>query len=190
MHPGRAAGGILEQHGAAAPPDHGAGRTSDFVRLVPLPLEVLGMGHRCSRLRSADPVLLPDQLSLLADRVCLEILIAVARVPRDVTALAARLDLALPHVSRNLGDLSAAGLVQAQRNGRQKVYHPGPALSTRFTGDGALFRITDEEGSAAELRLSVVLLAALEGTAIQITDAAVLARPGSVPTPRRSPSGL
>ena len=64
-----------------------------------------------------------EVLRTLAHERRLEILHALAEGPRDVSSLAAEIGAAQPNVSQHLAVLRTAGLVEAERAGREVRYH-------------------------------------------------------------------
>ena len=71
-----------------------------------------------------DPItiLQADVLRTLAHPRRLEILHALAEAPTEVSRLAARLNLSQPNVSQHLAVLRSAGVVEAERDGREVRY--------------------------------------------------------------------
>jgi DNA-binding transcriptional ArsR family regulator len=67
-------------------------------------------------------ILQAEVLRTLAQPTRLELLHALAAGPREVRRLAAALGVSQPNVSQHLAVLRAAGLVEADRQGRDVVY--------------------------------------------------------------------
>lgn len=61
-------------------------------------------------------------ISALAHPVVLKVLVALHDSPASVSALAERLEVALPAVSRRLADLQEFDLVTYQKKGRHRIY--------------------------------------------------------------------
>ncbi|MFN0133902.1 MAG: ArsR family transcriptional regulator [Phycisphaerales bacterium] len=100
-------------------------------------------------------------------RTRLEVLIALARSPSSVSALAERLELEISHVSHMLGELESAGLVGHIRVAQRCVYSIGPMLVVAFEGEAgkrqsATLTLTGDTGSAVTLWVSPDELEALE----------------------------
>lgn len=100
-------------------------------------------------------------------RTRLEVLLALARSPSSVSALAERLDLEVSHVSHLLGELESAGLVGHVREAQRCVYSLGPMLAVAFEREGsahqsARLTLTADTGSTLTLAISEDELAALE----------------------------
>lgn len=68
-------------------------------------------------------VLQAEVLKTLASPRRLEILHRLSEGPREVGRLAAELGLSQPNVSQHLGVLRGAGMVEAERDGREVRYH-------------------------------------------------------------------
>lgn len=75
-------------------------------------------------MRSMDPItiLQADILKTLASPRRLEILHRLALGPTEVSRLAADLAMSQPNVSQHLGVMRAAGIVDAERDGREVRY--------------------------------------------------------------------
>ena len=67
-------------------------------------------------------ILQADVLRTLANARRLEILHRLADGPREVSRLAAEIGISQPNVSQHLAVLRAAGVVDAERNGREVRY--------------------------------------------------------------------
>jgi DNA-binding transcriptional ArsR family regulator len=66
-------------------------------------------------------------LQALADPTRRKVLETLARGPRPVGEIAARLPVSRPAVSQHLKALEAAGLVHAARQGTRRIYRADPA---------------------------------------------------------------
>jgi ArsR family transcriptional regulator len=71
-----------------------------------------------------DPIysLQADVLKTLASPRRLEIIHRLAEGPRDVTRLADELGISQPNASQHLAVMRSAGIVEAERNGREVIY--------------------------------------------------------------------
>lgn len=71
-----------------------------------------------------DPIyaLQADVLKTLASPRRLEIIHRLAEGPRDVTRLAEELGISQPNASQHLAVMRTAGIVEAERNGREVIY--------------------------------------------------------------------
>ena len=71
-----------------------------------------------------DPIyaLQADVLKTLASPRRLEIIHRLAEGPRDVTRLADELGISQPNASQHLAVMRTAGIVEAERNGREVIY--------------------------------------------------------------------
>lgn len=63
-----------------------------------------------------------ERLRALADESRLRLLLRLREAPANVTTLAGELAIAQASVSKHLGILKQAGLVEAQRQGTQMIY--------------------------------------------------------------------
>ncbi len=91
-------------------------------------------------------VSLPDLVEVVRYRARLEILIALARAPKDVSTLAADLDLALSTVSHHLRPLYGWGLVQFDRIDKHHVYRLGRQILRTLCGDTMHLSINMSQG--------------------------------------------
>ncbi len=71
-----------------------------------------------------DPIyaLQADVLKTLASPRRLEIIHRLSEAPRDVTRLADELGISQPNASQHLAVMRAAGIVEAERSGREVIY--------------------------------------------------------------------
>src|SRR5574340_605714 len=71
-----------------------------------------------------DPIyaLQADVLKTLASPRRLEIIHRLSEGPRDVTSLADELGISQPNASQHLAVMRAAGIVEAERSGREVIY--------------------------------------------------------------------
>jgi DNA-binding transcriptional ArsR family regulator len=111
-------------------------------------------------MRGMDPIysLQADVLKTLASPRRLEIIHLLADGPRDVTRLAEELGITQPNASQHLAVMRAAGIVEAERSGREVIYRLADPDVVRACGimRGVLTRrlarlseITDTAGVAA-----------------------------------------
>lgn len=107
-------------------------------------------------------ILQADILKTLASPRRLDILHRLASGPTEVGRLAADLHLSQPNVSQHLGVMRAAGIVEAERNGREVRY-----------------RLADPE----VMRACAIMRGVLER---RLARLAVLATQPTQPTPARS----
>lgn len=107
-------------------------------------------------IRSARPqfVGMFDLAEIQACPVRYEILVNVARAPVDVSALAQRLDLGIPLVSRYLGQLQGAGLLTHTKHGKYHIFTLGPAASAVFNDQGLILTMRSDDGQSVQWTLN------------------------------------
>jgi predicted transcriptional regulator len=93
-----------------------------------------------------------DVARAVASARCLEVLLAILRVPRSVTELAGDLDLDLPRVSEGLGELMGAGLLMYRQSGRAHEYMASPNVRLAFEDGCIVFGFHASCGSSVVLR--------------------------------------
>ena len=98
----------------------------------------------------AEPM--PDLLSGIANRVRLEILMSLARAPKDVSSVAAELEFAIHTISHHLGVLSSHGLVEQERLKTRRVYRLSRSWTLAATDGVMHLRAAGSEGLEFELR--------------------------------------
>ncbi len=154
-----------------------------------------------------------DVAGAVASARCLEVLVAILRVPRTVTELAGDLDLDLPRVSECLGEIVGAGLLMYQQSGRVHEYMASPNVRLSFEDNRVVFGFHASRGSSVVLRPTPEELAELvrsdhraavpfrpigvnvpaeapnAGIELKITPAAARGRWGDAPTTPRPASG-
>ena len=90
----------------------------------------------------------------------LEILVALGvHGECSVGSLATRLELERSAVSHALAVLREADLVRVRIDGRQRLYHVGPAFRLERRGDGFVIELRREDGYALTLSRSAARLA-------------------------------
>jgi ArsR family transcriptional regulator len=104
--------------------------------------------------------MLAETLKSIANPHRLRIIHLLAEEPREVTRLAADLGISQPNASQHLGVLRAAGLVEAERAGREVRY-----------------RLVDPEVTVACTQMRRVLARRLDRLAELASDAARYPRP-------------
>ena len=87
----------------------------------------LAMNRKCAYIYDAhmDPIwsLQSEVMKILASPRRLEILHLLAEEPKEVGRLAEEMGITQPNVSQHLAVMRAAGIVEAQRDGREVRYH-------------------------------------------------------------------
>ena len=87
----------------------------------------LAMMRKCAYIYDAhmDPIwsLQSEVMKILASPRRLEILHLLAEEPKEVGRLAEEMGITQPNVSQHLAVMRAAGIVEAQRDGREVRYH-------------------------------------------------------------------
>lgn len=113
--------------------------------------------------RSARPqfITLFDLAVLLAPRARFEILINIAWMPINVSALAERLDLDIVTISICLGKFAVAGLVSCVHDGRYHIYSLGPAATAVFSEQGLVLTARSDDGQSIQWSLNSRQLAEL-----------------------------
>lgn len=120
-----------------------------------------------------------DVLKTLANPRRLEILHRLADGPREVGRLAAELGLPQPNVSQHLAVLRNAGVIEAERDGREVRYRLADPDVIVACG---IMRAVLERRLARLARLSRSLAAAPDGATPILPEPLRLARAGQAPT--------
>lgn len=102
-----------------------------------------------------------DVAGIVASERCVEVLWAVLRHPRSVTALADDLELAVSSVSHCLGVLTQAGLVTFDGHDRRRDYRTTDHVALRVRDGKAELVLRTSEGSDLVVVLSAELIARL-----------------------------
>jgi len=94
-----------------------------------------------------------ELLVLVGRSIRLEILGVLAEGPRDVSDLAATMDLGITLTSNHLCRLADHGLLNVRRERRRHIYDFSPAVTTVRTESGEHFFLATQDGGWVLLRL-------------------------------------
>ena len=96
---------------------------------------------------------MPDLLDVVRSPVRLEILMRLAKSPKDVSSLSKEMNLEIQAVSHHLRPLLKTGLVEFEQVKQKHLYRLSERVTTFARGEKLHLQLATSDGNELELRL-------------------------------------